>query len=268
MSESRPTFSLVVGVDFKHLRQLALTWPTWKRHKSEMLEWPMIVFYDYQQVEENDIRGVVDHPNLRCVAWPFSGTDQVYPGDGTCKWDSPQRYRMLAGFVYVPAACVTTQYWLKLDTDVLATDQEDWIKSKWFEDNPSIVAHRWGFTKPANQMQKLDEWASKLNGISPMFEGFKPLELRGEPGASKIGHKRIISWGAFFEAAFSRFVASLASRSCGIGFLPVPSQDGYVWYCAKRMGRGIVRTNMKSRGWKHCSNERNIQKAIREMSNG
>lgn len=259
---SRHTHTLVVGVDDRHLRQLAMTWPTWKRFKPGLLDWPMIVFYDKDQVSEYRVRKVVDHPNLRTVAWPFKGMPTRYKGGGESKWNDPQRYKMLAGFVYVPAAFVRTDYWLKIDTDVVACGMEDWIKDEWFDDRPAIVAHRWGFTKPPDQMVVLDKWAETLDGISDFFCNNSPLNLKPEPDSTRLGHKRIISWCAFFDSIFSRFTASLAATSCGPGLLPVASQDGYQWYCAKRLGRGIVRVNMKVRGWKHKSSESSIRKAI------
>lgn len=268
MSIQRPTFTLVVGVDEKHLWQLALTWFTWKKHKPEILDWPMIVFYDCSQVIPQNIRRFVDHPNLRTIAWPLPGIGETYPGGNTCKWDDSQRYKMLAGFVHVPPLYVITDYWLKLDTDVVATGQPEWIDYRWFDDDPAIVSHKWTFTKPANQMERLDEWASKTEGVSPEFASCPALELKAPAGATRLGHRRIISWCSFFQTSFSRFTSELASNTCGPGMLPVPSQDGFQWYCAKRMDYPIRRVNMKGLGWMHCSNENNIRKAIKEIELG
>ena len=49
---SMPDYTLVVGVDDYHLRQLSYTWPTWRKCKPSLLEHPMIVFYDREQVQE------------------------------------------------------------------------------------------------------------------------------------------------------------------------------------------------------------------------
>lgn len=264
MSVPGLTVSLVVGVDKKHLPQLALTWPTWKKHKPEILDWPMVVFFDRSQLEASQVFGVVDHPSLRTIAWPFDGMDKAYLGNGTSKWDDPQRYKMLAGFVHVPPMSVITDYWLKLDVDVVATGCPKWIDYSWFDGDPAIVAHRWTFTKPADQMERLDEWAQTTGDIDPFFANSAPLGLKAPSGATRLGHRRIISWCAFFRTSFSSLTSHLATFSCGPGRLPVPSQDGYQWYCAKRMGMPIVRPNMKSLGWQHCSNENNIRKALKE----
>ncbi len=80
-----PSFTLVVGVDTRHLRQLIWTWPTWKRHKPGLLKHPMIAFFDPDQVEEDEIRKIVDHPNLHCISWPLD--DAIWPKEWTSEKD-------------------------------------------------------------------------------------------------------------------------------------------------------------------------------------
>jgi len=43
----------------------------------------------------------------------------------------------------------------------------------------------------------------------------------------------------------------MANRTCGVGKMPVPSQDSFLWYLAARMGLKVRRVNMKSCGWEH-----------------
>ncbi len=256
-------YTTVVGVDEKHLRQLALVWPTWRKHKPSLLDHPMVVFYDRYQVTVDQVMGVCDHSKLKIVPWPPDGVS--YSG-GTDRWHDPdpQRKKMLAGFVHVPTTTsplghcsVETDYWLKLDTDTIATGCDDWIDPAWFEGNPAIVAQKWGFTKPGDQMVMLDKWADEF--CYAKINRYRPLNLIPKPGASRISHKRIISWCGFFQTDFTLLCSVLAERSCGRGQLPVPSQDGYMWYCAKRMEEGIERINVKSRGWLHRSSMRNVE---------
>ncbi len=249
-------FTIVCGVDEKHLRQLAWVWPTWKYSKPSLLQHPMIVFYDPVEVEREEITQVVDHPNLSTIPWPPSGVSYGRTVEG--KFGNPQRYKMLAGFVFVPARYVQTKYWLKLDTDTVATGQDDWIDEKWFENDPAIVAQPWSFTKPPDQMMVLDEWANKLSA----FFHHPPLNLVPEEGASRIGHKRIISWCGFFNTEFSRTCISLLGNDYQ---LPVPSQDGFHFYIAKRLGEKIVRKSMKSRGWEHWGTEFNVRQAVERV---
>lgn len=253
-----PEFTLVVGVDSKHLEQLALTWPTWMRHKPSLRRSPMLVFRDYEQVTEEEVRSVVDHTNLEVYAWPMGGASYT-GGLSNSKWTNSQRYKMLAGFEYVPAMFVRTQYFLKIDTDVVAVGNDNWIDESWFENNPAIVSHAWTFTKPPDQILKLDEWASQLpegTFLSP------PLNLAPVEGATRLGHKRIISWCGFFETRFTQICARLCSEYCGMYQLPVPSQDGVMWYVATRLGRTIRRVSMKSRGWEQWSTAHNVRQAV------
>lgn len=261
---SIPDFTTVTGVDRKHLRQLAMTWPTWRRHKSQtILRNPLVVFHERTQVRAEEVRSVCDHPHLTTVAWPPEG--QSFYGDNSSKWESVDRHKMLAGFVYVPASSVVaTPYFLKLDTDAVATGVEDWIDAAWFADDPAIVAPPWGFTRPADQMLRLDAWANDLE----LFKGTQPLGLAPRPGEDRVCHPRIGSWCAFFNNEFNRLCAMAALESVGSYQLPVASQDGFLFYAATRLGRRVVRPRMKARGWDVWSTEGNIARAVqRSMEN-
>ena len=151
-------YTLVCGADNKHLHQLAYTWPTWKKHKPDLLNVPMIVFRDKDQITDKDVRGVIDHPDLYVYPWPMG--DVSYGDSSGEKWTNPQRVKMLTGFVYISSMYVKTKYWLKLDTDVVATGHPHWIDWDWFKDDPAIICHRWGFTRPPKQMLEIDAWVS------------------------------------------------------------------------------------------------------------
>jgi len=252
-------FTTVCGVDSKHFQQLCWTWPTWKKWKPNILEMPMLIFRE-SSVPESQIRANIDHPELMVVEWPPESA--TYSGDTDSKWYHPQRYKMLSGFVHVPALYVETPYWLKLDTDVVANHTPDWIDEDWFRDDPAIIAHRWGYTKPPNQMELLDNWVRENQDQMPWLSLKEPLHLYPEPNATRVSHARIISFCGFFQTKFSQHCSTIAERVCGIGQLPVPSQDGFHWYAAKRIGYKIIRTNMKSRGWQHWSTTDNILKAV------
>ena len=258
-----PDYTLVVGVDAKHLKQLAMVWPTWRKHKPSLLAHPMIVFYDTLQVNDRSVQAIVDHPNLRIIPWePKLGIYDPKPGVEIDKWNNPQRYKMLAGFVYVPGNRVQTPYWLKIDTDVVATEYDDWIDGRWFNDYPAIISHPWGFTRPADQILRLDRWAQSHRITLRFSTG--PLNLVPEPGATRVHHKRIISWCGFFNTKFTHHAASAAAMTTGNCLLPEPSQDGYLWYMATRQELPIVTTSMKRRGWQHWSNDHNVREHAKE----
>ncbi|MBD3404678.1 MAG: hypothetical protein GF411_00915 [Candidatus Lokiarchaeota archaeon] len=257
-----PDFTIVCGVDKKHLEQLELVWPTWKKNKPSLLNHPMVIFYDasdFNRCRQVCYSDIIDHPNLTYTIWPPEHV--YYPGDPNDKWTNPQRYKMLAGFVYV-SRLIETPYMLKLDTDVVASGFDEWIDPGWFEDEPAIVSHRWNFTKPRDQMLTLDRWASDCRDNLPEFENTNPLNLKPHPDKDRLGHKRIISWCSFWNVSFVRMCSSMAGRTCGSYRMPVPSQDGFLWYCAKRLNKGIVRTNMKGRGWQQWMTMRNIRNHV------
>lgn len=248
-------YTLVVGVDEKHLEQLSMTWPTWKKHKPSLLKQRMIIFRDHEQVTEQQVRDVVDHPDLTVVRWPL---DWVEYSGGEGKWNNAQRYKMLSGFVHIPPGNVKTGYFLKMDTDVVATGVDNWIDPRWFHDDPLIVSQKWGYTKPPEQMTLLDIWAydNKDNlGFTTEY-----LKLRPKPGDDRIRHKRFISWCGFFSIRFTMAAAHWANITVGAGQLPVPSQDGYLFYVAKRLGGEIVRCNFKELGFQQWHVTRNIKK--------
>lgn len=251
-------FTIVVGVDVKHLQQFLWVYPTWIKHKPGLLNCPLLMFVDREDLTTREVRPLIKHPDKRVVAWPPKYVH--YDGDYESKWYNPQRYKMLAGFVHVPATFVDTPYWLKLDTDTVATGAPGWVDPHWFDEAPAIISQGWHYTKPPNQMVQLDRWAS-LNGL---FSDTEPLNLVPKEGDNKVKHKRIISWCAFFNTKATRNASADANLTCGDYKLPVHSQDGYVWYHARRSGRVIRRVDMKGRGWKHCTGSKTILNAVKE----
>ena len=258
-------FTIVLGVDAQHLWQLSVVLPTWRKHKPGLFEKEIVIFYDREEVKESDIKKVMD---MECTAvpWPLEGVR--YAGDPKCKRTNPQRNKMLSGFVHVPAMVVSTDYWLKLDTDTLATGCPSWIKGRWFDDSPSIVSHRWGFTRPPNQFEILDDWIEKNKHRVGMIGEKPPLNLHPEPDADRLRHPRIISWCSFFCTALTKYASQIALETCGRGQIPVPSQDGYMWYVAKRMGLRISTTNMKKLGWDHISLNRHLKQRAEKSMKG
>lgn len=263
-----PNYTLVVGVDAHHLRQLARVWPTWIKHKPSLLEHPVVAFYD-NTVNEEELATVLKEPcekgKLATISWPWVDVD--YNGNGFDKWSNPQREKMLSGFVHV-GAIVRTPYWLKLDTDVVAVSTDDWIDPEWFVGNPAIVAQPWSYTKPADQILKLDEWVHAHQGNLLELSSLLPLNLRPNPGSDIVRHKRIISWCGFFSTELAKQCAKYAQATVGPCRLPVPSQDGYMFYVATRLGLSVVRPQMKSRGWEHWSTFVNIEKAVERSLHG
>jgi hypothetical protein len=253
---SVPEFTVVVGVDAAHLEQWSLTVKSWLKYKPSLLDHPWLVFYDVDNVSPSIIRERITDER---IAWRFApwGLDGgPYP---------TQREKMLTGFVYIPGIWVDTPYWLKIDTDAFATGDDEWIDPEWFEHTPAIIGHRWGYTKPANQMLDLDNWVARYGALTELSQ-FPPLNLvPPDPSCKRLAHFRVASFCAFFETLFTTQCAMLAEAACGQNKIPVPSQDGYLWYCATRRQLPVVAVNMKRRGWNNKATLDQLREHCREV---
>lgn len=247
-------FTVVLGVDRRHLAELSWAMRTWTKHKPQIFKHPFLVFYDYKDLTHGEVFQTLqnasgDKIDLKTTRYPDrSLPDAVWDLGIKDRWHDPVRNRMLSGFVHVPAQMVETRYWLKLDTDTLAKDDQ-WFPKDLLESNAQIIAHPWGYTKPGDQIEKLDKWGNRI----PELKNYPELGLRPNPGSSMVRCKRIISWCGFFSTEFTKDVRQMCLGSCGRDRIPVPSQDGLMWYVAKRSGAHIVRCNMKKLGWDHVN---------------
>jgi len=216
-------FTTFVAVDSAHLYEWRLSIETWRLNRPEIWRNPMVVICD----GDLDL-SFVRHPDLAVVFARYC------PGT--------QREKMLTALTVVPANS-TTPWWLKLDTDVVAERGGPWIEEGWFQRNV-LVASPWGYTKPAEWMRQLDEWADtrpELASLSP--------PARSYDRAKNIARcKRIISYVMFGRTDWTADVVSLLDG----GRLPCPSQDTFLWYCADRMRSPYLRVRMSHFGWVHC----------------
>lgn len=274
-----PTFTVCIGLDKSHLEQWEITLPTWVRNKPTLFEHPFLIFYDdprlelpiYRLLEKN---GVMSRTRCQTVLW--ENLSAKVSGDQTyTKWNDPHRAHMLAGFVHVPGRLVnvSTDYVLKLDVDLVASHQPDlepdaeWIDARWFEFSPAIVAHRWTFTKPPDQMLVLDQWVKDNESKLPWFWNTQPLNMVPVPNATKLGHARIISWCGFFRSDFVSMTSLMCFHTVGDA-MPVASQDGFQWYVAKRLKYPIIRPDMKSLGWEHWGTTFNLKQSAQRALEG
>jgi hypothetical protein len=163
-----------------------------------------------------------------------------------------QREKMLSAFVMVAPAFVFTPYWLKFDTDVVATRGGEWIDPAWFADEPVIVAHRWGVTRPKENIHRLDHWAA---GVPWLAHLPVPVEIPAGHTGDTVHHERFTGWLQFTRTDWSQKYAELLAGQR----LPISSQDTFHWYCAAREQLPIVRAQMKSRGWDHVRRNSTLQ---------
>lgn len=210
---------------------------------------PCLVFYDPVEVEPRDFDFLREHVSLRITPWLLPNALH-------------QRERMLTGFVQVPGRHVETTWYLKLDTDVVATGSGPWLKDEWFRpnedgDEPVFISSKWHYTKPSFVMDLLDNWA---DGV-PELASRPRLNLPYSSEYSKLKHSRIISW---FFIGRKDWTASMARLAAPDGRLPWPSQDSYLFYCAERLGCHYVRERMSDYQWCH-KRFRQIRQMTRRM---
>lgn len=231
--------TLVIGIDRQHLEELRWSWPTWMKFKPELREMPALVFYDPDEVNPSQAAFLNEHPDLRFLPWRMAGARN-------------QREEMITGFVHVPAREVTTPWYLKLDTDALATGPGEWIKPGWFSADdrgrlPVFVSCSWHYSKPRYVIDLLDDWGDHVEALA----GRPRLNLPYSSAGDRVLHRRIISWIFFGNTAWTRRVAGWVDPD---GRLPFPSQDTFLFYCARRMGCRMIRERMSEHyHWTHLN---------------
>ena len=138
----------------------------------------------------------------------------------------------------------------------MALKEGSWINTEWFEAKgeearPVFVSHPWGYTKPPDAIERLDNWADTI----PQLRDFPRLNLVARPGWNMVRCRRIISWLFFARTDWTRQMANLCQ-----GKLPVASQDTFLWYCAARQRKPYRRVRMKRYGWAHVRGLRKIRR--------
>lgn len=241
--------TLLLGVDARHLEELRWVWPTWMQFKPELRSMPCLVFYDPQEVKLRDLDFLNEHDDVRTTSWRLPNALH-------------QRERMLTGFVQIPGREVETAWYLKIDTDVVATGSGPWLKDEWFlvdsdGEAPVFISSKWHYTKPRFVMDLLDYWA---DGV-PELARRPRLDLPYSTESSKLKHPRIISW---FFIGRTDWTASMAMLAAPDGRLPWPSQDSFLFYCAERLGSPYVREQMSDYHWSH-KRFRQIRDMTRQM---
>lgn len=202
--------------------------------RPEILDHPLLLLLDVGIDFQEALATVAPHSNVDIVQVPRSLLDQ--------------RERMLSSFVFLAPWLVKTRWMLKLDTDCFAVRaNSDWCDAKQIAPNeegqePVLWAGGWGYTKPANAIKTLDDWGDTVQSLRI----FPRLDLPFDPKARAVTTPgRIISYVFFGNVSWLKWASELCCR------LPVPSQDTYLWYLAKRCGRFYRTSRMHRLGWEH-----------------
>jgi hypothetical protein len=245
-------FTTVVAIDESHIEELRFTWPTWERYRPEILDRPLLLICDGVRSREwwQNSLSFLPHGLSNVITWNPSTPSQ--------------REKMLSGLVLAPARHLETPWYLKLDTDTVALSRVAWIDDEWFQPDdhgrqPAFVTSPWCYIKPANAIERLDEWGDSI----PELRSYPRLNIRAQPGAQLVKHPRIISWCFFGRTASLQQAAAM----CG-DRLPVPSHDTFLWYVAKRRGDFFRRVRMKQYGWAHVLGRKRLARICRQALNG
>jgi hypothetical protein len=233
--------TLIVGLDGPHLKELRRTWPTWRQFKPDILQMPTVVFFDPTQVDPREASFLNEHPLIRWIPWRLEAARN-------------QREKMISGFFHIAAREVSTPWYLKLDTDTVATGPGNWLQDQWFEKDasgklPVFIAPRWSYTKPRYALDVLDDWA---DGV-PELARFPRLNIGYNSNSRRVRSKRIISW--FFLGQTDWTKGLLPWLDPG-GRLPVPSHDTFLYYCAARRKERVIRLKMEATGFAHWRSRR------------
>jgi hypothetical protein len=250
-----PEFTLVVALDLVHAEELRCSWPTWDKNCHLLRQKPMLVLYDPIESEEKWRKKLefLTHPRVRLV--PVRKTGAV----------SDQREMMLTSFVLQAPFEIKTPWYLKLDTDVVATSVlPQWPDPTWFLPDekkrlPAFISNPWPYSKPANVLDVLDDWGDTVPELKP----YSRLNVTSKLDNRVVVRQRIISWCFFGNTNWSQKMAEYTG-----GRLPVPSHDTYLWYCAERRRDFYRRARMKRYGWDHIANGRNLKMISQQIIGG
>lgn len=244
-------FTTVIAIDAHHLEELKLAWSTWEKFKPEIINAPMVIIYDEKEVDPEDewLDEKMERDNITLIPWN--------PPEGLYK---DQREKMLTSF-FQATKFVKTKWYLKIDTDCIANNYDkNWLDESWFVDDPAFVSNPWGYTKPNNTFDIMDDWGDKQE----LFKGTNRLNLPYRKDSEIVRHTRIISWFYFGLTEWTNEM----SKSClidGQYKLPFPSQDTFMWYCAERLNKKYVRIKFKKFGLEHWHNIRKIRRRVDEI---
>lgn len=139
--------TIVVAVDNHHLDELQTSLPSWIKYK-EFNKYPFLVIYDDSQLQLDDVRFDI-----------FKNINVSYIPVQKGNYNS-QREKMLTALTVLPGKHVKTDWYLKIDTDCIATNYDKWFDESWLNKKYVFITNKWNSTKPANAIELLDNWSA------------------------------------------------------------------------------------------------------------
>jgi hypothetical protein len=215
-------FTIVTAVTPDYEEKLRAVITTWKR-KQQFKDKPFLLITN--GFEEPNERFKDIWPNIKIISWNLKAAEN-------------QRENILSSFILAVPDNITTEYYCKIDCDVIFTTDEDVFEEKDFEYD--ISSCRWGysFTK---DLLLIKEWVKnkEIPGICPLEK--IPLVCN----TRTTGHKRFASYVCLHKTDFVKEVINIIGKDR----LPCPSHDTTLWYFVERLpGKKYRRRILKNKG--------------------
>ena len=267
-----PDITVTIAIDRNTAKQLLVSWPTWQKYRPEMWNWPWVIAFDWQPPHgllASDVQKIADImglDNYEAVRWP---PVKIGPNEPMAEYET-QRAKMVTSFLWIPTLYVTTEYWLKIDTDALALGNKPWPLPEWFEPDEhsrknALIASPWAYTKAKGGGGCIGEWAEALECFGDAVCERSRLGLVDHISGSKIKMPRIASWLSFYRTGWTRRLSVALDHYLGLCKSVVPSQDTIAWYYAERSGDRYLRANMKRRSWTNIPSYRRLKAKAEEI---
>lgn len=210
--------TIVSACDPYYVEILKWTFPNWIKYK-HIDKYPVIIFIN--SIELNDSRlDFLRLPNVQLIPWSKEkDLDNV----------TDHREEMLSAFFIGAARYVKTDYWLKLDSDSIATDNREFITPAMKQ--YSIFSHRWGYSRP-DHIRALDSWVLTCPKHRRKLALSKPMIEQGRIEGRRFYHnsKRFISYICLQKTRFTRFCVGLFKERR----MPCSSQDTTAYFLIQK----------------------------------
>lgn len=239
-------YTLLMGFDAEHHAEHKVSAETLIKNCPQLTEVPWVVAADSDVYEK--------------LSW-VNGLSKVQIVEVNSPKEWPQRERMLAALTLQAPQYIRTKYLLKLDTDAICTSpQVGFPRNEWFEGDPVYVASGWSYSKPADAIQRLDDWADTV----PELASYPRLNIPFDPASSRVAHKRCISWLYFGRTDWHQWAARILGER-----LPVPSHDTCLHFLAERTKQFYRHVRFSKLGWHHIGRGgKRLEQAVKEVLGG
>jgi hypothetical protein len=249
----------VIAVDREHLAELREVWPTWQRWHPEICG-NVTLYADHGAECAEELIVAPQMPDAI-----FNGTDPVTDIElhtffrPTQIPHTTQKDRMLGGLLTEVPNSVTTDHWLKIDCDTIATGPGPPL-TDFVEGVESIASSPWPYSKPVDAITQLNDWYGAVTGEPPL-EGVQYRPDGHSRERERAYYPRVIGWITVVNTAFSRRVAEFLVKHPP----PFISHDTLLWYLAERWGTPAKKIKFGRLGWDHRLGLQSIKKRVAEV---